>query len=459
MKRYRLKISENDYELLKKYVLQDIPLEAGAFALAGISENNDVIDILVRRPIEIPKNMMVVQEEYHLELSTSAINGLIALCDANKLGVVFCHSHLDGLRYSPSDDYGENRLANTLRKFIPKKAPIASLLFSNDDITGRVWVPGSTKPVKLTEIIIIGHNIRRIPSVPVENNSQIDLKYDRQVRAFGTNGQKIISQTKVGIVGLGGTGSPVAEQLVRLGVNDFVLIDPDTIDYSNLTRVYGIFDSDINKAKRRFEFKVNVIKRHLVKINPSIKVNAIPKNVVFTTVARELFDRDVIFLCTDEHWGRAIVNQISYQYMIPAINIGARISSSDGSITHANGVIDVLRPDNPCLWCKQYLKSERIAAESIPHNHRKNLIDEGYVENLNIKTPSVISLTSTIASLSVSIFMHMVTNFMGETGNIQRLNYDMLIENIWRGQTAIDEKCICKNFKAFGDLMLLSTIS
>jgi molybdopterin-synthase adenylyltransferase len=34
--------------------------------------------------------------------------------------------------------------------------------------------------------------------------------------------------TRVAIVGLGGTGSLIAEQLAHLGVTDFLLIDSDT---------------------------------------------------------------------------------------------------------------------------------------------------------------------------------------------------------------------------------------
>ena len=38
---------------------------------------------------------------------------------------------------------------------------------------------------------------------------------------------------------VGGTGSAVIEQLVRLGVRRLHLFDPDILTASNLTRVYG----------------------------------------------------------------------------------------------------------------------------------------------------------------------------------------------------------------------------
>jgi molybdopterin/thiamine biosynthesis adenylyltransferase len=44
----------------------------------------------------------------------------------------------------------------------------------------------------------------------------------------------------VGVVGCAGLGSPVAEQLVRMGVAEIVIVDPDVLDTeSNVRRVFG----------------------------------------------------------------------------------------------------------------------------------------------------------------------------------------------------------------------------
>ena len=459
MKKYRLKISRQDFEELRRLVLADLPDEAGAFALAGIANFGDQVDILVRRTIAVPKQMMLVQNEYHLEVAPQAINGLIALCEANQLGAVICHSHPDGLRYSPSDDYGEYRIANTLRQFIPQKAPIASLLFTPDKVAGRIWLPGNSQPTSLDEIVFVGHYVHKIELRNVERRpTKLDL-YDRQVRAFGESGQLAISRAKVGIIGVGGTGSPVAEQLTRLGVSDFVLIDPDIFSPTNLSRVYGTYYRSAKKSKFFSEHKVNLIASNLKKINPDAQIRAVSKNVVLSEVASSLLDRDILFLCTDEHWGRSIVNQIAYQYLIPTINLGVRITSEDGVISHAVGAIDVLRPDKPCLWCKQFLRSERIAAESLPVEERRKLLQEGYVEDVDSKTPAVISFTSSVASSAVSLFIHLFTNFMGAAGDISRISYDFLKGSSSRGATNIDKRCICQRVKGVGDLASLPTLS
>ena len=187
-------------------------------------------------------------------------------------------------------------------------------------------------------------------------------------------------------------------------------------------------------------------------------LRAVPKNVVMHDTTNFLLDRDIIFLCTDNHWSRAIVNEVTYQYFIPTINMGVRIDAPDRIITGASGIVDVLRPDLPCLWCNESVRAERITAESMPAEERRVLIREGYVENVGIEAPSVVSLTTTVSGLSVTAFLQLMTGFMGEYGIIQRLNYDIIAGTVRRGITQVKDKCVCKKVRGYGDLRKLSVL-
>lgn len=285
-------------------------------------------------------------------------------------------------------------------------------------------------------------------------------QFERQIQAFGEEGQARISQTKVGIVGVGGTGSPTAEQLVRLGVQDIVLIDPDDFKPSNLSRVYG---SMWRSSKKRWSSrsrgkKVKLVAAYLRRIRPDTQIQAIPKNVVVQAAAEALLDRDVIFLCTDDHWGRSIGNRIAYQYLIPSINLGLRITAEHGAIEAGAGVIDVLRPDLPCLWCSEFLRASRIAAESMRPQDRTSLEQEGYVEGLDSSGPSVLSFTTSLSGMAVSLFLQLVTDFMGDAGDVMRLNYNPLDGRVRRGQTGTRDQCVCRQVRGFGDLKSLTTL-
>lgn len=461
-KEYALRITEQDYEQCRAAVLVDHPKESAVFMLAGRKNIGNIEELIVRRIVRIPKSEYRIQENFHLDISPRTINGLIALCEENALGVILCHSHPTDSPYSPSDDRGEKRIADIIWKFMPS-APIGSLLIYPNGMKGRIWKPSEgSHPV--STVRIVGRCIRTInvegsaTSIPIHDQGI----YDRQILAFGEGGQQILSKARVAIVGLGGTGSPVAEQLVRMGIRDFVLIDPEPIDPSNITRVYGSYYSDIQgwwpkwwPWLKRERSKVDLIAKHLKRINPKVKINAIRDSVIKSDACQALLDRDVIFCCTDEHWGRSVVNQIAYQYVIPVINMGVRVDAREGRIRGAKGDVHVLRPGKPCLWCYEFLSADRIYAESLLSHERSSLLREGYVENIDTTAPSVISLTTTISGHAVTAFLQLMTDFLGDTGDISCLNYYVMEAAVNRAQSRIKEYCICNKVKGYGDLKSL----
>lgn len=447
--KYRIKISRADFESLQSHVFSVAPRESGAFMLAGISRGEEFYDVLVRRVLPIAPEGFTEQEEYRLEVSSQVVNGLIALAGAGGLGAVVAHSHPEEIPYSLTDDYGEKRIFASVREFLGNEVPTASLLFTPRGVIGRVWLPEESRPIPFDEILIIGSHIERIAAQESEQPSA--EIYDRQVLALGEKGQSQMASTKVAIVGVGGTGSAVAEQLVRLGVADILLIDQDLFEASNLSRIFGSFFEDVSG---RPKLKINIIEAHLRRINPGITIKSLGKNIAEAGTALAMRDRDVIFLCTDDHWGRSVVNHIAHQYLIPTINLGTRIDAPQGRITGAMGNIDALLPDGPCLWCKGALDSERIRVESLPEQERESQIREGYIEGISNKAPSVISLNATIAGIAVTHFIQLVTNF-GQRP-IERMNY-FLMENVLQGGRTNKEKCVCQKVRGYGDLKGLPT--
>lgn len=118
-------------------------------------------------------------------------------------------------------------------------------------------------------------------------------------------------QTKeVIIVGLGGLGGNLANQLVRLGVNHLTLIDFDRFSESNLNR--QLF-SNMNNIGH---FKVDVVSDELKKIHPNIVLNTIKGRI---EDIQEL-QGDYIIDCVDHIETKIYLSKLSKQLNKPLLH-------------------------------------------------------------------------------------------------------------------------------------------
>lgn len=80
-------------------------------------------------------------------------------------------------------------------------------------------------------------------------------RYKRNYSSISKEEQEIIANTSVGIVGLGGLGGYVLENLTRLGFKNFNLIDKDVFEESNLNRQILSTEGNLNKYKAEEAYK------------------------------------------------------------------------------------------------------------------------------------------------------------------------------------------------------------
>ncbi|MHB1090839.1 MAG: HesA/MoeB/ThiF family protein, partial [Ilumatobacteraceae bacterium] len=223
--------------------------------------------------------------------------------------------------------------------------------------------------------------------------------FDRQIRALGRDGQTVLHQLHVAVVGLGGTGSAVFEQLVRLGVGTITIVDHQTVEYTNVTRIHGSNISDVGRPK------VEVQKAHADQIGLGTDVIALYGNVAELNIAEQLRGCDALFSCTDDHRGRGVLSRIAYRYLIPLFNTGVQVKTCGGLIIGIHGRVVVAGPGLPCLICAQQVISAIAAAEAHSDHARVALAGEGYVPGLGEPAPAIIAYTTAAASLLVAEFL------------------------------------------------------
>jgi molybdopterin/thiamine biosynthesis adenylyltransferase/proteasome lid subunit RPN8/RPN11 len=310
--------------------------------------------------------------------------------------LVFVHSHpgSEAPIFSPIDSRGEEHLSIFLAHRHPAVTH-AALIISAGGVRARRLGGGEE-----VRVLSIGttREVLFDPLLPAPWNSE---KFDRQIRAFGSAGQEALQRLRIAIVGLGGTGSLIAQQLVHLGVRDFILVDPDVIEPTNLNRVANATPDDINHPK------VEIAARYIQAIAKDATIACVKGDVIQARTARELLNADLIFGCTDSHGSRAVLQQVSYQYMIPCFDMGLTIAVSAGRITHIYGRVQLLAPGLACFTCNGLLDANEVRRDMMTAFERQA---DHYIQGEREPAPAVMSLNSTVASLAITMMISVVTS-------------------------------------------------
>jgi molybdopterin/thiamine biosynthesis adenylyltransferase len=304
------------------------------------------------------------------------------------------HTHPSGFPdFSVRDDDTEEQLASFMSSRLPDHE-VFSLMMCDARICGRRL--GTSGAIGVRRV---GPWVQRFGVVG--EVTEADETFDRQVRAFGEDGQAILSSMSVAIVGLGGTGSLVAQQLAHLGVGSLILVDDDAVDPTNLNRVVGTTPDSVGDPK------VDVARTLIQAIRPGMTVRTLAASVRLPEGRDLLCQADCIMVCTDSHVSRAFINDLAYQYLVPAIDMGVSISVTDGVVTAVTGRTQMLAPGLPCLWCTNAISARAIREELQSPAERAA---DPYFQGGGIRQPAVISLNSTAASLAVTMLLGAFTN-------------------------------------------------
>ncbi|MDL2276480.1 tRNA threonylcarbamoyladenosine dehydratase [Breznakia sp. OttesenSCG-928-G09] len=102
--------------------------------------------------------------------------------------------------------------------------------------------------------------------------------FSRSQMLLGNDGIKKLNKSHVAIFGVGGVGGNCIETLVRSGVGEITIIDNDTVSLTNLNRQIIALHSTLN------QYKVDVMKKRLLDINPDVVVHTYKTFVLEDTI-------------------------------------------------------------------------------------------------------------------------------------------------------------------------------
>lgn len=438
---YQLKLSGKHYNQLQQHLFPGDGKEAVAVALCGRYER-DGLSILLTHKIELIPHSECKRDEDYIRWKTDRIIPLLEKAEKYNMAILKIHSHPGGYSdFSEIDDFSDNEFFKSVYGWCDYDGVHGSAIMLPDgEIFGRVFKPDlSSSPFH--KVTIAGDSIK------FWNNSSINSLPDdfslRTIQAFGDGTYNKLKSMKVGVIGCSGTGSPVIEQLVRLGVGCIVLIDPDKVEKKNINR---ILNTTMNDAKEEL-YKVDVLASAIRKIGVETKVIVHNKNLFDSKEAiHELITCDVLFGCMDSVDGRHLASQLSNFYLLPYFDLGVRLDADGkGGIQGIIASVHYIQPGCSSLLSRGLYTSQRLFDDSLlrqdPDEFKKRE-KQGYVHNANVDRPAVISINMSISSLAVNELLNRLHPFKDEApSNYAKVMIDYCggcIENVSEDDFNID---------------------
>lgn len=352
-------------------------------------------------------------------------------CEQENLHLGFIHNHPTGCKeFSKVDDANELRILKGLCGCNGDDSILISLI-----LVDGMWRARTRRgidrhhPVPARHISVLSDKLKLF-GIQSDIDSPENLL--RQEAAFGKPFNHKLQSLRVAVVGLGGTGSPLASLLARSGIGELILIDGDRLEGTNMNRVRGYAKKHIGKPK------ASSLKEFICSLGLSISVSAICEYLHKSPAAIDaISSADVVFGCTDDQRGRDILNQAMYYYGLVYIDVGlsgALGTAADGDpyLRDHRGRISCILPEvGSCLRCQRVVNDEWIKAEQALEDRpelrklgRETLQNEFYIVGGNTQAPGVGPFTSASADFAIASFMDLIRPF-------RQLPEDLRQDNIW----------------------------
>lgn len=290
------------------------------------------------------------------------------------------------------------------KSFAKGYAPILEVGMSPDgELSGIYFSEGALIPID--SILITGSDILFWARTTLESATFNADQTKRFEQSFGGKTRRLLSLLRIGIVGVSGTGSPVAEMLYRLGVGELVLVDDDHVETKNLGRIYNSSTLDAQEWRLKIDVMGDAFER-----------NGLPtrvRRIVGTTherrVVSELAQCDILFGCMDTHSGRALLNRLATFYLIPYFDLGVNLKADgQGGITGISGAVHYLKPGGSSLLGRKAIIQDSIAAEDLKRINPDMYMqqkEEKYITGVVEEQPAVITVNTMIASIALNDFL------------------------------------------------------
>lgn len=222
---------------------------------------------------------------------------------------------------------------------------------------------------------------------------------------LGPQSDTLLQALRVGVVGLGGGGSHIAQQLAHVGVGELRLFDSQQIELSNLNRVVGATVRDV--ARRAW--KTAIAYRLVRGVSPSARVREFRTR--WQESATWLRDCDVIVGCVDTYTERDQLELQARRYLIPYLDLGMDVTPLSGGRFAVSGQVILSVAGAPCMRCLGFLRDDLLAEEAARYGAAG-------------ARPQVVWSNGVLASTAVGLLVQLFLPWTGAPAGPVYLEYD-----------------------------------
>jgi hypothetical protein len=416
------------------------------FALASHAQTGRGIIVLVRKIIPLPPDAYVPSSSHGAKWRGAAMLPILNEALSANLGIILFHVHQERgrVKLSSDDRQSAQQLLPVFQNLVPAR-PHGSVVFSADHVAGLMLLPkrnGFAEEVNLRWLgkIIVDTPGKVLPEIE-EHHPQ---RYHRQMLLIGSKGQSRLRAATVAIVGLGGGGSHVVQQVAHAGVGKIIGVDHDRATESNRHRLIGVQLLDV--LLRRL--KTKIMARMVRRIDRQIVFEGVPYALPDQRAIDLLKRADVVIGCVDTLHARADLHGLAWRYLIPYVDIGLLIvpGGAGGHDVTIGGNVAVFIPGGFCSWCIGFLSQEKLDRET---GGRPRSYLQGAEEQAQ-----VVSFNGLLASQAVSEILQLIVGFAPIDTEDSIKKFDgvdgTLTKWVVKRRPGCDE---CRNALAAGDLV------
>lgn len=403
-----LSLTGAQYAQLRTTLFLSDGKEAAAIALCGRRAGKHRHRLLVREIHAVPLEFYSHRSTEGITWSTDWLTPLLDKAEKQGFSVVKIHSHPGGYAaFSEIDDVGDRQLMPAIRGWVEADIPHASVIMLPDgQMFGRVLWQGNEFTL-LDCIAVAGPNLHFWYAN--QNDGTIANFVASHAQAFGQGTTERLRRLSIAVIGCSGTGSPVIEQLVRLGVGELILVDDDHAEERNINRILNSTIADAEQQRPKAEMLADAIHR----IGLGTRVQVFKKNLWNRDVVQAVAECDVIFGCMDTIDGRFLLNTLATYYTIPYFDLGVRLDAvpkglDKGRIREICGTVHYLQPGRSSLMSRGLVTMEKVREEGLRRNDPEayqQQVEDGYIRGVEEHRPAVISVNMFIAALAVNDFL------------------------------------------------------